>query len=333
MDEEFVERRPGDLETYRRLDAFAHVRLAPNAASMARIREALVAEATRRAEVPADQDVVAHVVVPLQRSRAWILPRRRVSRAVAALLAATLTLGMVAGSVAASAPGGPLYGPRLWLEQMTLPAGAAERADAQVGRLDHRLAEVRAALATGDPGATAAALAAYTSILAELDAQVTTDPAVAGRVRDDVMRHLAVLEALIGHVPPQARDALQHALERSDAALEHILGPGGRGNGPGRPASPGAGGSGGSGSATGEPGGGQNRTPPAVVPTAKPEKPEPTPKVTQKPAKTPTAAQPTVKPAKTPAPVVDDVTPRPGRTPRGQNEPQGQPQGQPSGRT
>jgi hypothetical protein len=41
MDEDFVERRPGDLEMYRRLDAYAETRLAPDAAAMARIRAAL----------------------------------------------------------------------------------------------------------------------------------------------------------------------------------------------------------------------------------------------------------------------------------------------------
>jgi hypothetical protein len=328
MDEEFVERRPGDLETYRRLDAFAHVRLAPNAASMARIRTSLVAEATRRADMLGDQDVTAHVVVPLQRNRGWSLPRRRVSRAVTALLAAALTLGMVAGSVAASSPGGPLYGPRLWLEQVTLPTGAVERADAQVERLDHRLAEVRTALASGDPAATSAALDAYAAILGELDAQAGADPAVADRVLDDVTRHLGVLQALIGHVPPQAQDALHHALDRSDAALDHLTGAGSAGNGSGRPATPGAGG--GSGGTGGN--GATERTPPAVVSTPKPPKPDATPKATQKPARTPSPVEPTAKPAKTAAPEVDDPTPRPGRTPRTPDDPRSGPQGQPTDR-
>jgi hypothetical protein len=47
MDEDFVERRPGDMEMYRRLDAFAQVRLAPDAAAMARIRTALMGRPSR----------------------------------------------------------------------------------------------------------------------------------------------------------------------------------------------------------------------------------------------------------------------------------------------
>ena len=50
MDEDFVERRPADLEIYRRLDAFAQVRLTPDAAAMARIRTALMGQALALAD-------------------------------------------------------------------------------------------------------------------------------------------------------------------------------------------------------------------------------------------------------------------------------------------
>ncbi len=341
MDEEFVERRPGDLETYRRLDAFAHARLAPNATSMARIRTARVAEALQRVDARGTFDVAAHAVVPLRRNGSWILPRRRVSRAMGALLAATLTLAVVAGGVAASAPGGPLYGPRLWLEEATLPAGATERADAQVERLDDRLAEVRAALASDDSNAATAALEAYESILTELQAQAMADPAIGDRVLDDVTRHQAVLEALLGTVPPQAQDALRHALDRSDNAVDHLNGSAGAGDGSGRPASPGAGGTEGPGG--GNPAGGPDRTPVAAPPTHKPAKADPTPRTTPKPAKTPAAATPTEKPAKTSAPEAKPTAPeakptapeaeptdaeaepteRPDRTPRSRSESNG----------
>jgi uncharacterized protein YciI len=311
MDEEFVERRPGDLEVYRRLDAFAQLRLAPDAAAMARIRSLLVAQATSLVAAQVAVAAVPAEPTRLANERRWGT-RPRLGRAAGALLAAALTLGLVAGSVAASQPGGPLYGSRLWVENMLLPGGPNARADAQVARLDDRLAEVRAALASGDSGATSAALEAYASILADLEAQAAADPAVADRVRDDVLRHLAVLEALIGHVPPQAQEALRHALDRSDSALDH-LGGAGSGRPPGAPGANG-GGSAGSGGSGGNP----DRTPAGNPPTKKPAKtapkPEATVKPTKAPAKTPPAAEPSKKPAATAAP---DPTGGPGRTPQG----------------
>jgi hypothetical protein len=248
--------------------------------------------------------------IRLANDRRWGRSRRRIGRTAAALLAATLTLGLVVGSVAASRAGGLLYGSRLWVETMLLPGAPEARADAQVARLDDRLAEVRAALAGGDSGATSAALEAYASILADLEAQAAADPAVADRVRDDVQRHLAVLEALIGHVPPQAQEALRHALDRSDSALDHL---GGAGSGH-QPGAPGANGGGSAGS-----GGNPDRTPAGNPPTQKPAKtaapkPEATVKPTKAPAKTPPAAEPSKKPAATAAP---DPIEGPGRTPQG----------------
>jgi hypothetical protein len=312
MDDEYVERAPGDMEAYRRIDAYAHIRLSPNAASMARIRSALVAEATLRTVNATAEDVSAHAtVIPIDRPRGLAIARPRTSRVAAALLAASLGGGMVAGSVAASTAGGPLYGTRLWIEEMALPAGGVARGDAQVSRLDGRLADLRTALANGNAPGAAAALEAYMSILGQLEAQAETDPAVASLVTDDVTRHLAVLQALVGHVPPQAQDALLHALDRSDNALDQLHGGDGNGNGSdpgsGKPANPGGNGNGGTGPGA-----------PGATPTDKPD--------ASKPDKTPPAAQPSDRPARTPrpdptptatkAPAEEPVTtPRPGRTP------------------
>ena len=343
MDDEYVERAPGDMEAYRRIDAYAHVRLAPNAASMARIRSALVAEATLRAANAAADDVSAHgAVIPIDRPRSLAVSRPRTSRVATALLAASLGVGMVAGSVAASTAGGPLYGTRLWIEEMALPAGGIARGDAQVSRLDGRLADLRTALANGNAPGAAAALEAYMSILTQLEAQAATDPAVASLVTDDVSRHRAVLQALVGHVPPQAQDALLHALDRSDNALDH-LGGGGNGSNPGsgKPADPGGNGNGGTGPKG--PGGaptdkpvpnGPDRTPPAAEPSKRPAKtprPDPTPTPTQEPTPQPLAtpkptkappADPSVPPRRTPAPGADPTAKpgrqhEPARTPRG----------------
>ena len=317
MDEEYVDRRPGDLETYRRLDAFAQLRLAPDAAAMARIRSSLVAEATRAADVRAAQALVAPAPTPLAiaRARRFGIPRRRVSRTAGALLAATLTLGLVAGTVAAARAGGPFYEARLWIEAALLPTDPGPRADAQVARLDERLSEVRAAMAGGDAGAMAAALDAYVTILSELESQGLSNEAVADQIIDDVERHQAVLEALVGRVPAQAQDALRHALERSNSAADHLQDRGASG-----PSNPGAGGQGSGGS--GGSGGNPAKTPPAVPPTAKPTKTpkpasEPTVEPTAEPTRTPPpAAEPTKKPAKTPPPPAGPPTEHPGSQPQ-----------------
>ncbi len=332
MDDEYVERQPGDMEAYRRIDAYAHVRLTPNAAAMARIRSTLVAEATVRAMtgVP-DASRHAAVTLPLAERRRWAPSSRLLSRAAGGLLAASLTLGMLAGTVAASTAGGPLYEPRLWLEEVTLPSGGLARGDAQTARLDARLAEVRAALAIGDPRAAAAALTAYESILADVEVETAADPVMATAVLDDVSRHQVVLVALVGHVPPQAQDALRLALDRSDSAVDRISGRGngnengdGNGNGAdpgsGRPANPGASGNGNGGDRTDAPDtskepGGPDRTPRTPEPTdaseeptlrtPKPPKPEPTPRAT------------TATPEPTPEPEPEPEPEEPGKPPSG----------------
>jgi hypothetical protein len=166
---------------------------------------------------------------------------------------------------------------------------------------------VRAALVGGDSGATSAALTAYASILTELETQAMADPAVADRVRDDVQRHLAVLEALVGRVPPQAQGALLLALDRSDAALERL-----DETGPGRPDDPGSNGIG-PGGVNGNPGQGPQGNPPDRPDRTAAPKPESTAKPTKAPVQTPPAAQPTRKPSSTT--VSPDPTERPRRTP------------------
>ena len=338
MDDEYVERRPGDMEAYRRIDAYAHVRLVPDAAAMARIRSAVVAEATLRAMGGALDDVSGHALaIPLARPDIVAPGRPRASRVATALLAASLGVVMIAGSVAASTAGGPLYGTRLWIEEMALPVSGVARGDAQVSRLDGRLAEVRTALADGNGPGAAAALEAYMSILTQLETQAEGDPAVASLVTDDLSRHLAVLEALVGHVPPQAEDALLHALDRSGSALDHLGGSGnGSNQGSGKPANPGANGDHGGRGAPGQPGASEpGRTSPAGPPSERPDrtpKPKPTPTpvdtvepepvTTPKPAKSPPPNDPSVPPRRTPASEPDptarpDPRVEPERTPRG----------------
>jgi hypothetical protein len=268
MDEDFVERRPGDIEMYRRLDAFAQMRLAPDAAAMARIRSALMGQALAMADARA-----ASLALPTQQPAIVVerpslsALRMPVTRGSAAFLAACLTLGIVAGSVTASAAGGPLYGPRLWLEEANLPSAPLAHANGQLDRLDARLEEIRVAVTSGNAGATEAALVAYTGILEDLETQALADPAVADQVLDDIARRQVVLTALLGKVPPQAQDALEQALQQGANAVEAIgddgnpgdpvrRGGGGPGSGHDSDSGSGSGGSGSGGSGSGGSGSG-----------------------------------------------------------------------------
>jgi hypothetical protein len=323
MDEDFVDRRPGDIEMYRRLDAFAQVRLAPDAAAMARLRSALMGQALAMADARAAMQQPS-IVVERPSLSALRMP---VTRGSAAFLAACLTLGIVAGSVTASAAGGPLYGPRLWLEEANLPRTAWARADAQLERLDDRLEEIGVATANRNAGAAEAALNAYAEIVADLQAEALADPAIGASILDDLARRQVVLVALLDEVPPQAQDALQHALQQGANAVEVIGaedgnpgdpvrrggggpatngggtgdGSGGGGGGTGGGGGSGTGGQGTQGGDGGSQGGGGQGTqggtgnggnPPGQQPdpTPKPPKPARTPR---EPAVKPTPAQPT----------------------------------------
>jgi hypothetical protein len=322
IDNEYIERRPDDLEVYRRLDAFAQVRLAPDPAAMARIRSALMGQAVTMADARAASlalQAAPAVAVPERPSIA--LRRPQVSRWSAAFLAACLTLGLAAGSVAASAAGGPLYGPRLWLEEANLPHAALPRANAQLDRLDARIQEIQTATASGNVGAVEAALAAYGEIVSDLEDQARADARLGASLTDDLARRQIVLLALLDEVPPQALDALEHALQQGANAVEVMgaeegnpgdpvrNGGGGSGTNQGGSGSQGgssSGASGGSGSGSGASGGsgsgqgtqggtGNDGNPPRQDPgrSPKPErppKPEATPK---KPAAEPTTAAPT----------------------------------------
>ncbi len=243
MDEDFVERRPADLEIYRRLDAFATARLAPDAAAMARIRTALMGQALAAADARSaalmGQAPLA-VALPERPVVAFPRPKRR---AAAAILAACLVVGVGATSVAASQAGGPLYGPRMWIEAATLPTDAVARADAQFARLDARLQEVRLAVRSGNADAAEAALKAYAVIVADLDAGAATNRAVAASLEDDLARRQVVLVGLLDKVPAQAQDAIQHALQQGAKTIDKS----GNDPHPGAPARPGAGGQGGQG--------------------------------------------------------------------------------------
>ncbi len=275
------------------LDAYAGDRLRSDPAAVGRVRARVMAEAHRRPAAAADALPALAVV---SRPRAVL----RIFRVPAAAAAALLLVGLLAagGAIAGSAPGGPLYGVRLWAEELTLPSDAAARAEAELARLEARLAEAREAAAAGNGGAVTAALEAYRREAgAALDA-AGTDPTRQEHLAVELGRHVTVLRALVGEVPGRASEAIQRAVERSEQRIEEILSR--------PPASPGA--------------PGKPEATPRPTPKGKPDAtPKPTPP--GKPEATPvgpaaTPGKPEATPTAKPTPAKPEATPKPKPTPK-----------------
>lgn len=263
-----------------RLDSYASAALTPDPAATARARAAVMVEARRRAASAAG----AGPRPGLLRRR----PRFRPALGPGLLAAAALVLLVGVGGVVASAPGGPLYGVRLWAEQLTLPAQPAARVDAQLNRLDERLGEAETAAEAGNNDAVAAALDAYRAEMDDAVAAAATDPGKRAEVANRLEQHRAVLAALAARLPERAAEAIIANLVRTEARILEALGA------TPPPAGPGASGS------SPKP----DRSPPGkpeATPSDRPGHPE---------------AGPTPKPGRTP-PGKAEETPRPSRTPPG----------------
>jgi hypothetical protein len=214
---------PEDNELARRLEAYADARLSPEDSAATRMRANVMATAHRQAVLArADADRLA--AAARATARADRTRRSAWRRPMTALLAAGLTLAVGVGSVSAAQAGGPLYDVRIWTETLTLPAGANERAQAELRRLESRLSEAAAATAAGDTNAADAALEAYGAIVREATLDATGN-AAASATLDEGMRHnIEVLTLLVDRVPEQARDAIQHAIDRSGSARKELKG-------------------------------------------------------------------------------------------------------------
>jgi uncharacterized membrane protein YgcG len=251
-----------DDELERRLRAYAEARLSSRPGASSRMRAVVLASAAGQAVAPVPAAV-----------------HRRPARVLIGLLAAAAVVLVVAGgALAFNGPGQPFYGPRLWLEAVTLPSDPGARSIAMEERLEDRLAEARRAAAAGDAAAVAAALDAYRDELAQL---VEAGGAIG--LQERLATHLVVLGTLLDGVPPSARDAISQAIDRSSRAIDQVEASGGGGNG-----GQGGGGNGGGGNGGGGNGGGGNGLGPAASPShgpdSSPAKPSPKPKPSQKPA-------------------------------------------------
>lgn len=214
---------------------YADAALAPDPASMERIRRTIRAEA-QGASVRRRAEAVAIAVVPpapLAAPRPMSGGRsvRRLSLALAASLALGLALGTTA--FAASQAGGPLYETRVWLEELTLPSDPVARLPAEVARAETRLAEAAEAASRADAEAVMAALAAYGRIV---DETIGAASDAIGRERAALafQHHLDVLRELQDRVPNAAKDAIRKAADKSDKAKDRLETPA-----PGKPTDPG----------------------------------------------------------------------------------------------
>jgi len=295
----------GDDELARRLEAYAAARLSPDAATSARMRARVLREARFRAlageasvhDVQAASLTSAETIAASSgpvATRPTPLRRKATRRLGALLIAATLVLGTVASASASSRAGGPLYGVRLWLEEITLPADPDARAMAEISRLDERIDEARTAAAAGDQGAVAAAIAAYREILADTLGLPNAD--LNDRLEAALGRHLVVLEAVSDQVPAAAQQGIENAIEHSSRAVNQLKARNNPGTGPGS-----------------QQGGPKPSTGPAQPDRTPKPRVTPDVEVTPKPGKTPPAKETKPPDEPEPAEATDPpATPRPG---------------------
>ena len=321
----------GNDELSRRLGAYGSARLSPDLSATSRMRARVLAVAHRQAALTrADAGLaVLHgpsheaATAPIdgtERPPARLRGRARVARRfLAAGMAAMLALALLGGSVFAARAGGPLYGTRLWIEELSLPRSASERAVAELARLRDRLTEASQAAASGDTAGASAALAAYGTIVdqASAEAILAGDAVAAAAIEAGVAANVTILEALAQRVPGPAAEAVSRAvaraIERSAGALESLRrsNAGGTNGGGGNPNPAGAGGTG-----SQKPAGPGKTAQPnkAPDPTRAAPTPDATPQRTPKPGKTAPAGggKPSPKPAPTGPPAPDHSPPGAG---------------------
>lgn len=214
-------RRPesADADLHALLRRYAAERLGPDPEVSRRLRERFLREARRRALELAVLDGSA----PLRSERQRLAGGGRLRRPAVALLAAALALAALAGAAAAaSGPGGPLYGLRLWVETVTLPADARARTEAEIARLEARLAEASDAAEHGNGAAVRAALEAYRETVASALQAAGDDLDRADRLEIVLERHQVVLDTLEGRLPGPAAEAVKRTIERNEATIERI---------------------------------------------------------------------------------------------------------------
>ena len=200
------------------LEAYCEVRLAPQGATLARIRASVLAEAAAVSAANAAANR-PRLLEPAPKTFRWSLPPRFTRTALAFGFAATLTVGTTF-SVLASPPGSPFYNARVFIETMSLPAQAAARLVGHEKLLDERIAEARAAAASGDTVGLDAALAAYRSEVDSASADAGTNPDQLAHLEEMLAKHTAVLAALETRLPDAS--SIDKAIDASSKAITRL---------------------------------------------------------------------------------------------------------------
>jgi hypothetical protein len=214
-----------DDEIEARLRAYADARLSPSPEAVDRMRAAIVARAAGAEALheterdPARRAGLTHGDARrLGSPISWFLRPRR---AAALVLAATVAIGSTA-AVFGATPGSALYGTRLWLESLSLPASSDARAAAQVGQLAQRLQEAQNAAKGGDPNAVAAALDAYQDEVAAALQDAGEDSDRLARLNAALGIHVVALQTLASSAPAGAAPAIDAAIDASHQAVKQI---------------------------------------------------------------------------------------------------------------
>ncbi|HET7026503.1 MAG TPA: hypothetical protein VFI28_02300 [Candidatus Limnocylindrales bacterium] len=204
----------------RRLIAAYRASLTPDANAMAVLRAGLVARAAAGAT---DGATEAARTAPRRTHRPLAAARER--RLAAGLLAAGIGTAAIVGGAAAAQPGGLLYGPRLWAETVTLPREPEARVEADLHRLDARLADARAAAAASDVNGARAALEAFGAVVDDALVGAGSDGEREQRVALGLERRRDALSALRPAVAAStADDTLRGLIDRTNAAIDRLGG-------------------------------------------------------------------------------------------------------------
>jgi uncharacterized membrane protein YgcG len=268
-----LEARPGE-ELERTLDRYARLRLEPTVPEAKRARAAVM-EAAWRQRIAGPDLVADHVPRAVSEATTGSVRRGPFAgwgpRRATVSLAAAVLAGLLVGSTAfaATRAGGPLYGVRLAVDQLTLPSDPTARLEAELALAQGRLADIVEAASRDDLPAVAAAVDGYLAAIATLDG---VSGSHAERAEEAVASHRAVLLEVLDQVPEEARSGVENALASSGRVIDRLDA---AGSTPGKPAA-GSGGNGGADAGSGSQGGGTGSQGSGGSQGEKPSK-EPTP--------------------------------------------------------
>ena len=211
------------------LRAHGREALQPSPEAVQRMRAAILVDAQREAtgssfEAPDKRLVwVADAPAPVRPARLnlpHLAGRRRAASILAGLgLAATITAGTV---LAQSDAGGVLYGPRIWVEAVTLPDEPIARVEAQMRRLDARADDLLRAASRDDPPAAREAAEAYGVILNEATADVHGEPTRLAALSGAILQQREELKSLVRRTPEHIRPIVAGAIDAAGTALERL---------------------------------------------------------------------------------------------------------------